>query len=238
MRKSVERMYNINKMNFRIKLLTVAMCIFALITILMVFSSLYLCEMKIYQRTTDEQGQEEIKLMVFGDVTDQNEYNEEDNIKKITFANMAFGLDIDEDNLAFIPVAQDVKFLLVFLSQIIAYLFVLNNFFKNKKIRFIASIIGTILLVGVSVYAIVFFNGYAKDLEMACKLGIEAFRQAYPSQNITSTLETNYASTVDVNVSPVVGLSVAFMLVSAGICLYCGILNKSIESLEKQNAKK
>lgn len=237
MKKNVENIYNIKKAKAKIKILTIAMYVFAALTILMVFSSLYFCEMKVYQRTKDEQGQEEIKLMIFGNYDENYEYDEDDNIKKITFANMAFGFNIDEENLGLIPVAQDAKFLLIFLAQVIAYVFIFTNFGSNKKINFILSIVGSVLLLSVAIISVIFFNNYAKDLEMACNFGIEAFRQAYPDKNIISTTAANYASGVNVSISPVVGISTAFMIVSSGICLYTGLLKKSIDSMEKENAK-
>lgn len=234
MKKNVKNMYVINKTKSKIKLLKIPVVIFCIITALLVFSSVFVCELNVYQRTTDEQGQTEVSIFVFDEYNENYEYDENANTKKITFANMAFGIPVSEENQSFIPVEQDMRFLVLYLGQILAYLFVFIKFGKNEKQRFIFDIIGAVLLVGVSITTIWFFNSYAKEIEVICKQAIEAIRTNYPKLNITSTTDTMYPSHVDVNMSVVAGVSVAFMLVSAGICVYSAIMNNTIIKMEKE----
>lgn len=237
MRKSVEKMYAINKAKSRIKLLNIPLVIFAILTVLLVFGSVFVCELNVYQRTTDEQGQTEVSIFIFDEYDENYDYDDDANTKKITFANMAFGLPVSEKNQSFIPVEQDTRFLLLYIAQILAYLFVFIKFGKNEKQRFIFSIAGAILLVLVSGITIWFFNSYAKEIEQICLQAIESIRTTYPKLNITSINDTNYPSHVDVDMSVLAGVTVFFMLVSAGICAYNAFLNKTITNLEKNYEK-
>lgn len=236
MKKSVENLYNIKKMKTRVNILTIAMAIFGLLTILLVFGSIYHCEMKVYKRTVVD-GQEEVSIMVFDKYNENYEYEADANTKKITFSNMAFGLNIDEENLGFIPVEQDTRFLLLFLAQAIIYLFIFANFKVNNNLKFILKTVGAGLLLVLAIIMIIFFNNYGNEIEQICKQAIEQFRTTYPNLGITSTVDTSYPSRVEVGLSPLVGISTAFMIVSSGICLYTALLNKSIYKMECENAK-
>lgn len=237
MRKNVKNMYTINKTKSKIKLLKIPVVIFCIITALLVFSSVFVCELNVYQRTTDEQGQPQVSIFVFDEYNENYDYDENANTKKITFANMAFGIPVSEENQSFIPVEQDVRFLILYIVQILAYLFVFIKFGKTAKHRFIFDIIGAVLLVGVSITTIWFFNSYAKEIEAICKQAIETIRTSYPKLNITSTIDTMYPSHVDVNMSVIAGVSVGFMLISAVICVYTAIMNKTIINMEKEYEK-
>lgn len=237
MRKNVEKLYAINKAKTKIKLLNIPLAIFVVLTALLVFGSIFICELNVYQRTTDEQGQTEINIFIFDEYDENYDYDDDANTKKITFANMAFGLPVSEENQSFIPVEQDARFLILYIAQILAYLFVFMRLGKNEKHRFIFSIISAVLLIGVAITTIWFFNVYAKEIEQVCLQAIESIRTAYPKLNITSTTDTMYPSHVDVDMSVLAGVSVIFMIVSAGICVYTAILSRSISKLENSYEK-
>lgn len=229
--------YNINKAKFKIKVLTVIMAIFGLITILLVFGSIYYCEMNIYTRTVTD-GEEEIKQMTFGDSSSSSTEDAlEGNNKKITFANMAFGIDIDENNLSFIPVEQDNKFLLIFLAQAIIYLFIFTKFKTKQNLDYLFKFVGGSLLLILAITMVIFFSNYAKEIEAICSQAIEEFRSAYPDLSITSTIDTSWPSRVDVSISPIVGISTGFMFISSVICFYISIVEKAIIKVETKNAK-
>lgn len=234
MRKNNENKYFINKTKTKIKLLKIPVVIFCIITALLVFSSVFVCEINVYQRTTDEQGQTQVSIFVFDEYDENYNYDENANTKKITFANMAFGIPVSEDNQSFIPVEHDVRFLILYISQILAYLFVFIKFGKSAKQRFIFDIVGAVLLVGVAITTIWFFNSYAKEIEEICKQAIESIRTSYPKLNITATNDTMFPSHVDVDMSVIAGVSVGFMIISAGICAYTAIMNMSIAKMENK----
>lgn len=234
MRKNMENKYLINKTKTKVKLLKIPVVIFCIITALLVFSSVFVCELNVYQRTTDEQGQTQVSIFVFDEYDENYDYDDNANTKKITFANMAFGIPVSEKNQSFIPVEQDVRFLILYIGQILAYLFVFIKFGKTTKQRFIFDIIGGVLLVGVAITTIWFFNSYAKEIEVICKQAIETIRTSYPKLNITSTADTMYPSHVDVDMSVIAGVSVGFMMISAAICVYSAIMNMSIAKMENK----
>lgn len=230
----MENKYLINKTKTKVKLLKIPVVIFCIITALLVFSSVFVCELNVYQRTTDEQGQTQVSIFVFDEYDENYDYDDNANTKKITFANMAFGIPVSEKNQSFIPVEQDVRFLILYIGQILAYLFVFIKFGKTTKQRFIFDIIGGVLLVGVAITTIWFFNSYAKEIEVICKQAIETIRTSYPKLNITSTADTMYPSHVDVDMSVIAGVSVGFMMISAAICVYSAIMNMSIAKMENK----
>lgn len=234
MKKNMENKYLINKTKTKVKLLKIPVVIFCIITALLVFSSVFVCELNVYQRTTDEQGQTQVSIFVFDEYDENYDYDDNANTKKITFANMAFGIPVSEKNQSFIPVEQDVRFLILYIGQILAYLFVFIKFGKTTKQRFIFDIIGGVLLVGVAITTIWFFNSYAKEIEVICKQAIETIRTSYPKLNITSTADTMYPSHVDVDMSVIAGVSVGFMMISAAICVYSAIMNMSIAKMENK----
>ena len=172
MRKNMENKYLINKTKTKVKLLKIPVVIFCIITALLVFSSVFVCELNVYQRTTDEQGQTQVSIFVFDEYDENYDYDDNANTKKITFANMAFGIPVSEKNQSFIPVEQDVRFLILYIGQILAYLFVFIKFGKTTKQRFIFDIIGGVLLVGVAITTIWFFNSYAKEIESLSTVSI------------------------------------------------------------------
>ena len=237
MKENMKNKYVINKIKVKIKLLRIPVIIFCIITALLVFSAVFVCELNVYQRTTDEQGQTEVSIFVFDEYDENYDYDEDANTKKITFANMAFGIPVSEENQSFIPVEKDVRFLILYIMQILAYLFVFIKFGKTVKQRFIFDIIGAALLIAVAITTIWFFNSYAKEIEEICKQAIETIRTSYPQLNITSINDTMYPSHVDVNMSVIAGVSVGFMLVSAGISVYTAIMNKTIINMENEYAK-
>lgn len=232
MKKSVEQMYSIKKMKTRIKILNIPVVFFAILTATLVFASIFVCELNIYQRTTDEQGQTEVSIFIFDEYSENYDYDEDANTKKITFANMAFGLPVSEENQSIIPVEKDVRFLILYIAQIVAYLFVLCRFGKTSKNRFIFSIVGAALLISVSIATICFFNSYANEIEEICSQAIETIRVNNPKLNITSITDTTYPSHVDVDISVIAGLSVSFMIISALICVYTAVLNRLIDKME------
>ena len=234
MRKNMENKYLINKTKTKVKLLKIPVVIFCIITALLVFSSVFVCELNVYQRTTDEQGQTQVSIFVFDEYDENYDYDDNANTKKITFANMEFGNPVSEKNQSFIPVEQDGRFLILYIGQILAYLFVFIKFGKTTKQRFIFDIIGGVLLVGVAITTIWFFNSYAKEIEVICKQAIETIRTSYPKLNITSTADTMYPSHVDVDMSVIAGVSVGFMMISAAICVYSAIMNMSIAKMENK----
>lgn len=107
MKKNLEKLHTINKAKSRIKILDFVIVICAIITILLIFSSTYVCRGKIYERIT-ENGEESINQLI--------EIN-----SKITFANMAFGIGENNESTNFVPVSKDIRFLFLYLAQVLAY---------------------------------------------------------------------------------------------------------------------
>lgn len=63
MKKNLEKLHTINKAKSRIKILDFVIVICAIITILLIFSSTYVCRGKIYERIT-ENGEESINQLL------------------------------------------------------------------------------------------------------------------------------------------------------------------------------
>ena len=219
MKKNLEKLHTINKAKSRIKILDFVIVICAIITILLIFSSTYVCRGKIYERIT-ENGEESINQLI--------EIN-----SKITFANMAFGIGENNESTNFVPVSKDIRFLFLYLAQVLAYgLFKLVN---NAKVSFIMSILSSVVLLVVAISTISFMASYSNDLQVMFDQAIEPLKDI--NENITSITDTNYPSRIFVEISPVPAISCAYMIISSIICIYTGFVKKGIKELEKGNEK-
>lgn len=217
MKKDLETLYKINKAKLRIKIFDVVIIAFAILTILLIFSSTYICNGKIYERTTTN-GVESVNQLLSID-------------SKITFSNLAFGLGEDTEELELVPVSQDTRFLFLYLAQIIAYIFMLFKLIDNMKVNFIMSIVTGIILFVVAVSTIVFMSGYSNDLQMMFDQTIAELKDI--NENITSVTDNSYPSRIVVEISPIPALSCAYMIISGLICIYSGFLKKGIKEMEQ-----
>ncbi len=217
MKKDLETLYKINKAKLRIKIFDVVIIAFAILTILLIFSSTYICNGKIYERTTTN-GVESVNQLLSID-------------SKITFSNLAFGLGEDTEELELVPVSQDTRFLFLYLAQIIAYIFMLFKLIDNMKVNFIMSIVTGIILFVVAVSTIVFMSGYSNDLQMMFDQTIAELKDI--NENITSVTDSSYPSRIVVEISPIPALSCAYMIISGLICIYSGFLKKGIKEMEQ-----
>ena len=212
MKKNLEKLHTINKAKSRIKILDFVIVICAIITILLIFSSTYVCRGKIYERIT-ENGEE----------------------SKITFANMAFGIGENNESTNFVPVSKDIRFLFLYLAQVLAYGLVLFKLVNNAKVSFIMSILSSVVLLVVAISTISFMASYSNDLQVMFDQAIEPLKDI--NENITSITDTNYPSRIFVEISPVPAISCAYMIISSIICIYTGFVKKGIKELEKGNEK-
>lgn len=217
MKKDLETLYKINKAKLRIKIFDVVIIAFAILTILLIFSSTYICNGKIYERTTTN-GVESVNQLLSID-------------SKITFSNLAFGLGEDTEELELVPVSHDTRFLFLYLAQIIAYIFMLFKLIDNMKVNFIMSIVTGIILFVVAVSTIVFMSGYSNDLQMMFDQTIAELKDI--NENITSVTDSSYPSRIVVEISPIPALSCAYMIISGLICIYSGFLKKGIKEMEQ-----
>ena len=216
MKKNSEKLYKINKAKSRIKILDFVIIICAVITILLIFSSTYVCKGKIYERII-ENGEESINQLI--------EIN-----SKITFANMAFGIGENSESTNFVSVSKDIRFLFLYLAQIVAYGLVLFKLVNNTKVNFIMSILSSVVLLAVAISTISFMASYSNDLQVMFDQAIEPLKDI--NDNITSITDTNYPSRIFVEISPVPAISCAYMIISSIICVYTGFVKKGIKELE------
>lgn len=221
MKKNLEKLHTINKAKSRINILDFVIVICAIITILLIFSSTYVCRGKIYERIT-ENGEESINQLI--------EIN-----SKITFANMAFGIGENNESTNFVPVSKDIRFLFLYLAQVLAYGLVLFKLVNNAKVSFIMSILSSVVLLVVAISTISFMASYSNDLQVMFDQAIEPLKDI--NENITSITDTNYPSRIFVEISPVPAISCAYMIISSIICIYTGFVKKGIKELEKGNEK-
>ena len=221
MKKNSEKLYKINKAKSRIKILDFVIIICAVITILLIFSSTYVCKGKIYERII-ENGEESINQLI--------EIN-----SKITFANMAFGIGENSESTNFVSVSKDIRFLFLYLAQIVAYGLVLFKLVNNTKVNFIMSILSSVVLLAVAISTISFMASYSNDLQVMFDQAIEPLNDI--NDNITSITDTNYPSRIFVEISPVPAISCAYMIISSIICVYTGFVKKGIKELESVNEK-
>ena len=217
MKKNLEKLHTINKAKSRIKILDFVIVICAIITILLIFSSTYVCRGKIYERIT-ENGEESINQLI-----------------EITFANMAFGIGENNESTNFVPVSKDIRFLFLYLAQVLAYGLVLFKLVNNAKVSFIMSILSSVVLLVVAISTISFMASYSNDLQVMFDQAIEPLKDI--NENITSITDTNYPSRIFVEISPVPAISCAYMIISSIICIYTGFVKKGIKELEKSNEK-
>lgn len=111
---------------------------------------------------------------------------------KITFANMAFGIGENNESTNFVPVSKDIRFLFLYLAQVLAYGLVLFKLVNNAKVSFIMSILSSVVLLVVAISTISFMASYSNDLQVMFDQAIEPLKDI--NENITSITDTNYPS--------------------------------------------
>lgn len=205
----------INTAKTRLKIFYFVLVIFFIVTIFLLFSSTYICNGGAYERIVD-------KTMGI----EQYQYNQLFVINdKITFANLAFGLEkANSSNI--VPVAKDTRFLFLYIGQIIAYVLLLFKFVKNHKVKFWGNIVASVALLGMAVATIVFMSGYQNDLQTIFDSAVESL--ASINSNITKITDSVYPSRIVVSLSVVPAISCAYMIVSSLICLYTAFLEKFV----------
>ncbi len=224
MKNNFEIKQRLNKAKRHIKILYIALGIFFVITVFLLFGSTYICKGAAYEKIIDKtMGVEQEKYNQLFEVDD-----------KITFANLAFGIE-NSKNANIVPVERDIRFLLLYISQIFAYLVLLLKLTKNNNIKFWCGIIASVLLISVAIGTITFMNGYQQDLQSIFDQSMSMLSSI--NKNITKIDDSLYPSKIDVSISAIPALSCGYMIISSFACIYITILEKFVSQNEVLNEK-
>lgn len=211
----VELKRKINIAKTRLTIFYSILAVFFVVTVCLLFSSAYICSGGVYEKIIDKtMGVEQYQYNQLFLVND-----------RITFANLAFGLENEHSN-NIVPVAKDIRFLFLYIGQIIAYALLLCKFVKNYKVRFWMNIVTSVTFLGIAIVTIVFMSGYQKDLQSIFDSAIVSLASIHT--NITEATDSIYPTKIVVSLSAVPAISCAYMIVSSLICLYTTYLERFV----------
>ena len=225
-----QRLYNISRLKQMVKIFIAALCVFAGVTVLLIAANIYKCEGTIYERTKNPSTGETV------------EKQWQDLDAKITYLDFAFGLEHTEDDFDFVPVDQDIRFLFLYFSQLLAYALLLFQLFKLGKMKTVMTILTAIILIGVGIYSFIFFHNYAQELQQIFDDSITIIKQNYVNKTdknatITAIDDATCPSRINVSMSIVPFLSCAYMVISGILCLVVEYLRHIIKQTSDRGAK-